>query len=285
MAVEPTIATNEGVGILLCVHAGADPDQFDQAVASMRAQTYSNVRLFIYCDGPLTDAHEATLRKYTGAAGSGDHVIRGTTPAGLPSGLNALIDYALSASDVTYLARMDADDLSMPERIAKQVGFLRDRPEVSVVGTWCIEFHELGVPAFYKQMPTDHVDLVKFMLYRSPFNHPTVMFRRSVFEKGYRYDPSLKLMQDYDLWSRLVSDGLIIGNVSEYLLWFRIEKEFYSRRSGFKRAIRETNMRIRFARNVKKLKPANFFRYIGLFGIRVAPVGIKRMSYRYLRNL
>jgi glycosyltransferase involved in cell wall biosynthesis len=285
MTVKSTIVTQESVGILLCVHAGADPDQFDSALASMRAQTYSNVRLFIYCDGPLTDAHEASIKKYTGAAGSGDHVIHGTLPAGLPSGLNTLIDYALLVGDVTYLARMDADDLSMPERIAKQVSFLRDHPDVSVVGTWCIEFHQPDVPAFHKQMPTDHADLIKFMLYRSPFNHPTVMFRRSVFEQGYRYNPDLKLMQDYDLWSRLVSDGLIIGNVPEYLLWFRIEKNFYSRRSGFRRAMRETHMRIKFAQGINQLRLTNFLNYTGLFLVRIAPVRLKKISYKYLRNL
>ncbi len=285
MPVEPAIATNQGVGILLCVHAGADPDQFDQALASMRGQTHPDVRLFVYCDGPLTVAHETALAKYVEVTGFRDRIIRGNAPAGLPSGLNTLIEHALSVDDISYLARMDADDLSTPDRIAKQVLFLRNHPKVSLVGTWCIEFDQPGTAAFYKRMPTDHDDLVDFMLYRSPFNHPTVMFRRNIFEQGYRYDPGLKLMQDYDLWTRLVSAGFIIGNVPEYLLWFRVEPNFYSRRSGIQRASREIGMRIRFARTINRLKVTNYPKYMGIFGIRIAPVWLKKLSYKYLRKV
>lgn len=285
MQTELSGALSEGVGILLCVHAGADPDQFDQALASMRAQTYSDVRLFIYCDGPLTSAHEAALNKHVSVNGARDHVIRSAKSAGLPTGLNSLIDYALTIDDVAYLARMDADDISLPERILKQVSFLRKNPEVSVVGTWCIEFHQPNVAAFHKKLPTRHDELIDFMLYRSPFNHPTVMFRRSVLERNYRYNPALKLMQDYDLWSRLVRDGVIIANVPEFLLWFRIEKNFYSRRSGFRRAFREIKMRVAFARDLKKLRIKNFAKYAGLFGVRIAPERIKKLSYDRLRKL
>lgn len=276
---------SEAVGILLCVHAGADPDQFRQALASMRAQTHPDVRLFVYCDGPLNSAHESALTEHVDVGDLGDYIIRGERPAGLASGLNFLIDYALSVSDIAYFARMDADDLSTPERITTQLRFLRDNPEVCVVGSWCIEFRLAGVPAFYKRMPTKHVELVEFMLYRSPLNHPTVMFRRSVFERGYRYDPLLAVMQDYDLWTRLVVGGVLLGNVPEYLLWFRVDERFYSRRSGFIRAIREVQMRIRFARSIRRLKPLNYLKYAGIFGVRMAPRWVKSLSYTYLRTV
>ena len=64
--------------------------------------------------------------------------------------------------------------------------------------------------------------------------HPTVMFRRGVFERGHRYDTRCVIMQDYELWSRLILAGEIISNVPEYLLWFRIGDSFFSRRHGLR---------------------------------------------------
>ncbi len=69
---------------------------------------------------------------------------------------------------------MDADDISLPERIRLQVEFLQQHPDVSIVGTWCIEFTTPGVPMFQKELPTSDEEVKKFMLYRSPLIHPTV---------------------------------------------------------------------------------------------------------------
>ncbi|MBC9030944.1 glycosyltransferase [Sphingomonas sp. JC676] len=273
------------VAVLLCVHAGADPGQFDEALASMRGQTYPDLRLYVYCDGPLTPALEAVLSSRVPVKDGQHSILRGVRSEGLPSGLNVLITHALSEPDIAFMARMDADDISLPERIETQVRFLEDHPEVSIVGTWCVEFSQPGVPTFYKRMPASHAELTDFMLYRSPFNHPSVMFRRAVFEQGYRYNPTLKLMQDYDLWSRVVTAGFVIANVPEFLLWFRIERNFFSRRAGVVRASREIRMRIHYARLMGKLRLANYPKYAGLFLVRVAPVWAKKLSYKYLRRI
>jgi len=271
------------VAILMCVHRGADPLQFAAALRSMQQQTTVDVRIYLYADGPLSPAHEAVITQLRCDDG-GNRLFRGERPAGLPHGLNTLIDAALTDPTITFLARMDADDLSLPHRIARQVTYFGSHPDVDVAGTWCIEFNEPGVPIFHKRLPTTHADLTRFMLYRSPFNHPTVMFRRTVLDGGFRYDPALPLMQDYDLWRRLVVAGYRIGNVPEYLLWFRVEDQFFTRRSGVTRAAREIRMRIDYARAIDQLKLRNYAKYMGLFAVRTAPVWLKRLSYKYLRT-
>ena len=106
----------------------------------------------------------------------------------------------------------------------------------------------MSKPNFHKELPCDFDRLRKFALMRSPLVHPSVMFRRSVFEDGLRYDKNLKVMQDYDLWTRLILDGYELANIPEYLLWFRMSEDFFKRRTGFKRAISEIQMRIAYAR-------------------------------------
>jgi hypothetical protein len=91
-------------------------------------------------------------------------------------------------------------------------------------------------------------------------------------------------MQDYDLWTRIVKAGFKIGNVPEFLLWFRIEKGFFSRRAGINRALAEVSMRREFARSVGLLRYGNYLRYAGLIAVRTAPVFLKKLFYKYLRT-
>jgi GT2 family glycosyltransferase len=266
------------VAVLLAVHAGADPAQFDEALASMRAQTHRRLRLFVYCDGPLKPGHEEIIARQLRGAPDGDQVLRGERPAGLATGLNRLIDAALQDPAIAYLARMDADDISMPQRIARQLDYLREHPEVSIVGTWCIEFAQPNVPAFHKQLPAAS-DVPRSMLFRTALAHPTVMFRRSVFERGHRYDPRMLVMQDYELWSRLIVAGEVIANVPEYL----IGEGFFNRRHGVRRAWDEVGLRFRFARRAGLLRPGHLPVLFGLFLVRVLPGPIKRLAYKHLR--
>jgi hypothetical protein len=212
-----------------------------------------------------------------------DHIVRGDRPLGLPTGLNVLIDLALANPTIAFLARMDADDISLSERIRLQVEFLQQHSDVSIVGTWCIEFTEPGIPMFHKRLPTDDAEVKKFMLFRSPLVHPTVMFRRAVFEDGHRYDVNFTMMQDYELWSRLILAGHRISNVPKFLLWYRMADGFFSRRTGWHRAEKETRVRIQYARQAGLLRPINYLKYAAFFLVRISPVWLKRLAYMHLR--
>lgn len=271
------------VAVLLCVHAQADSDEFDQALASLQAQTHRDLRVYVYCDGTLTPSHEKVLSHRLDSSSGRDQIVRGDRPMGLPTGLNALVDLALADPSIKFLARMDADDISMSERIRLQVELMHKNPDVSLIGTWCIEFSEPGVPKFHKKLPTNDEEVKKFMVYRSPLVHPTVMFRRSVFEEGHRYNVKLNIMQDYDLWSRLVIAGHRISNVPEFLLWYRMSDGFYSRRTGFRRAATEVRMRIVYAKQLGLLRPQSYIRFAAFFIVRVSPKWIKRLAYMHLR--
>ena len=271
------------VAVLMAVHGGADAAHFDDALASMRDQTHRNLRLFIYVDGPLHQAHEAVLAKHLRGEGDFDRIVRGERPVGLPAGLNRLIDLAIQEPRIEYMARMDADDISVPERIAHQVAFFREHADVSIVGTWCIEFSQPGVPLFHKRLPSDIAEIRRFMLYRSPLAHPTVMFRRNVFDAGQRYSPAMKIMQDYEFWARLLTAGYVISNVPAYLLWFRMAEGFYGRRTGIHRAWGEVKLRWHYAKSAGLLRPTHLFGFLGLFLVRMSPVAIKRLAYKHLR--
>lgn len=280
---KPPLDQCPDVAVLMAVHSGASVDQFDEALRSLRAQTYRDLRVFLYCDGPLLPGHEEVLARQLHTDCGLDRVVRSELPVGLPTGLNCLIDLALEDTSIQFMARMDADDISLPQRIERQLEFLRGHPEVSIVGTWCIEFTHPDVPTFYKRLPERPEDVRRIMLFRSALAHPTVMFRREVLERGHRYDPKLFLMQDYELWSRLIIAGESIANVPEYLLWFRVGEDFFSRRRGVRRAWIEVMLRLDFARRSGQVRPTQLAGLVALFLVRVVPEPIKRLAYKLRR--
>jgi GT2 family glycosyltransferase len=265
------------VGVLLPVYAGADAAHFREAVLSLRAQEDVEMRIFLGCDGALSTAHERVIDDLAGAA---DVILRSDARSGLSRTLNRTIEAALGDPSITFLARMDADDLCVPRRFAKQARFLASHPEVGVVGSWCVEFSEPGVPSFHKQLPSAPSDVRRIMVYRSPLAHPTVMIHRRVFEAGFRYDPAYDGAEDYELWSRLALAGIGISNVPEYLLWFRMSSDLFARRAGWRRALTEVSLRVRYARGAGLLRPWHYLGLGGLMLVRILPVSMKKWAYR-----
>lgn len=280
----PVDRNSEKIAVLMAVHSGADPIHFAESLASIQSQTYSNFVIYLYCDGPLGASHQQVLQQSLLQTNMSYVVVTGETSVGLPIALNTLIDRALSDTSIRYFARMDADDISINTRFAKQVSYFLENPEVDVLGTWCIEFTDRDKPLFYKQLPSRPDQVGAFMLFRSPLAHPTVMFRRKVFENGSRYAPELLQAQDYELWSRLYCAGHRISNVPEYLLWYRLAKDFYARRSGMTRALAEFRMRLSFSRSSGQFKFWHVFGFLALFVIRIAPAPVKRFSYNHFRK-
>ena len=114
-----------------------------------------------------------------------------------------------------YIARMDSDDISIPERFEKQVTFLDNNPQITVLGSWFETFPQKGI---YKHPKTPkYLDFLKYCC----IAHPSVMLRRSIFEKfNLTYNPNYKC-EDYELWSRAVRI-LDFYNLQEVLLKYRV---------------------------------------------------------------
>ena len=151
-------------------------------------------------------------------------------------GLSEVLNYGIKETNSAYLARMDYDDISVPERIAKQVKFLEDNRDVGIVGGFVQyigkEYDSKSIPNSIVTRPIHHDDLLGFMLAKNPLFHPTVMFRRSQLVKmkviySQRYDGC----EDLELWSRAVRTTKI-ANIPEVLLKYRTHDDQFSRLAG-----------------------------------------------------
>lgn len=187
-----------------------------EAIHSIIDQTYAPIEL-IAVDGGSTDGTIEILESYQDGVKEDLRIVRSEAGKGMGYDLNLGIAHARGE----FIARMDADDASMPTRIEEQVQFLVSQPEVDVAGT--------GVELFWgasgiQISPPWHQEVKDTMLVNNPFFHPTVMFRRELADNGiYKYDETFKADEDYELWARLVNQARC-ANISRPLLKYRIHE-------------------------------------------------------------
>jgi glycosyltransferase involved in cell wall biosynthesis len=162
-------------------------------------------------------------------------IIRQDPPWGLPKNLNTMLPFARGE----FIARMDADDISEPERFAKQVAFLRQNPSVDAVASFITMINEKGETTGIwadDRKASDYNSISALMPRTNCIAHPTVMMRASVLKK-YQYNESQVHMEDWDLWLRLLNDGKIIEKINEPLLLYRVHSgsvtSTYLKKSAF----------------------------------------------------
>lgn len=188
-----------------------------QAVDSILAQTFNEFEFVIVIDNPESKEQIALLEQYQ-QIDSRIRILYNSDNIGLAASLNK----AIEASCGEYLARMDADDIAMPERFQIQLDYLNEHPDVEVCGTWAKSFGDLPLLAYRKyKMPVTSTQILLHSLFASPMIHPSVMIKASLL-KRYRYDDKLRKAQDFDLWSRMLLQNVRFHNIPRFLMDYRI---------------------------------------------------------------
>lgn len=165
-----------------------------EAVESVLQQTFTDFELIIIDDGS-TDQTAAILETFDDPRIVS---LKNERNEGLPTALNK----GIHAARGEWIARMDADDLSLPERFACQMEFLHEHPEVGVLGTAMLQMDAHGKGIAVVEQPATHDELCQKMLADTAMNHATVMMRRTLLVDG--YDPASEHAEDTELWSRLI---------------------------------------------------------------------------------
>ena len=209
---------------------------------SILSQTFQDFELVIIDDGS-TDSCLDILSSYN------EKRIR-LISLGSNHGLIYSLNLAISLSTGEYIARQDADDISHPTRLERQVYYLDRNPDKALCGTW---FKTIGDVRFKRICPPIKAGEVKaLLLFHSPIGHPTVMIRKSCLEKfKLDYDSDYKYAEDYDLWTK-IADHFEISNIPEFLVDYRIHQNQSSEQ--FKNEQRETANRVRI-RELHKFYP------------------------------
>lgn len=210
--------------VLLTVYKSDNPDYLRLSIESMLNQTVSSNDIVIVKDGHVPDTIQTILDDLS-AKNANIRQIQLEKNIGLGLALNE----GLRECKNELVARMDADDISLPERCEKQLAMFEADPELDIVGCQVTEFD--GTPdniVGKRKVPLDNDSIYKYCRRRDPFNHPAVMYRKS---KVLQYGPygDYRRNQDSDLWVKLLSNECKCANLPESLLLFRFDEKAYKK--------------------------------------------------------
>lgn len=227
----------------------------ESAVHSIVNQSFAEWELILYDDG--SDRIYQEIIKKSADMDERIRLLCGNTNQGLAHALNQCLKKAKGK----YVARMDDDDISLPDRLQIQYQWMEKHPEYAWTGTLCQKFDESGVwGTEYVPEKPGTIDYI----YNSPYIHPTVMFHKDILERagGYWVSDVTRRCEDYELFMRLQSLGYRGYNIQKPLFQYREDKESYKKRA-FRYRVDE--MKIRF----------RGFRRMGIFNVLTVPFVIK----------
>lgn len=202
------------VSVLMSVYNGER--YLQEAVESVLQQTYTDYEFIIIDDG----SKDRTWELLNAFNDPRIRLISNEENIGLTQSLNKGIQ--MSRGD--YLARQDADDISTSERLAMQMRFLREHPEVGVLGTWVAYIDKQGQRIGTWATPGSPPLVSWSLLFGNCIAHPSVIVRRSLLRQGLTYRPEFPYAQDYDLWVRL-NTKTQLANLTDVLYWRRVHEE------------------------------------------------------------
>ncbi len=216
----------------------AKEEHLVEAVNSILTQTYKNIELIVIIDGG----------KYNGClSGYNDdrlHIIKHQKSLGLAARLNE----GLSLAKGEYVARMDSDDYSLPERLSVQVRFMEEHPDVDICSTFARQFGGGNKVLVNPYTENDYICAQLFI--GNAIIHPTVMFRMESIKKfDIKYDQKFRYSQDYDLWVTL-SDKAVFAIIPKIELLYRIHGHQVSSK---KKEIQEKYFRKTVSTNIVRL--------------------------------
>lgn len=234
------------ISVIMPVYNGEE--YLREAIESILNQTYINYEFIILNDGS-TDKTEEIILSYVD---SRILYIKNETNLQIVKTLNKGIALAKGK----YIARMDADDISLPKRFERQVAFMEEHPGIDVCGTW---FKTFGKKKYIQKLPICHNEIKACLLFYTPIAHPTVMMKKTIFDNN-QYSDVFSKAEDYALWLHLIDD-FKFENLSEVLLDYRL----HSSQTCSKSAYSQKNSTIKaLSVLLKKFDRTFFEKYISL---------------------
>jgi glycosyltransferase involved in cell wall biosynthesis len=201
------------VSIIMPVRNGSP--YLERAIRSILSQTLQDFELLVVDDASSDDTPHVLM-----ALSAKDKRIR-TITLPLPSGICGALNTGLEVVSGHYIARMDADDLARPERLAIQVSYLQAHPDLALCGSRVRRFGE-GVKPFVFRGPSNPAIIRAALVFDNPLFHASVMIRGDFLrQERWRYDERYRHAEDYDLWSR-IAKNYSLGQVPQVLLDYRV---------------------------------------------------------------
>lgn len=265
--------------VLMCVYSGDKVSYFREAMDSMLNQTMRADEIVVVVDGPVGKDMMRFLDEVRKKDGS-VKIVKLPKNVGVGMASNEGLKYCKNE----LVAKMDADDIAVPERLELQVKAFAKDSKLALLGGQLAEFSESRDKVVsVRRVPTAAKEIKKFARRRSPFNNQTVMYKKSAVLAVGGY-PELNRSEDYYLFSKMMAEGYRVKNMAEVLVYFRLDKDAIGRR----RTWRHTKEIIRARNEIRKLGISNWLDFViaavGQMLVFVLPAFFARWLYRRLRK-
>lgn len=266
--------------VLMSIYKKEEPKYLNRAMQSIwDEQTVKPDEIVLVQDGPLTDGLYEAIEEWKVKIGGSFKTVPLDKNVGLGEALNAGIKHC----SYELIARMDTDDISIPNRFEKQLKAFGEK-DIDVCSAWISEFEDDENEIIsYRMLPETHEEIVKYSKMRSPLNHAVMMFKKSVVEKAGGYKHML-WMEDYYLWVRMIINGAKLYNLQDTLLNVRAGNSMLVRRGGLSYVKAE----VTFLNELKKIGYLTTIEYLKNIlikvPIRLLPKGLLKFVYDLLRS-
>lgn len=263
----------KSISVLMSVYKNETPERMERCMKSIwDNQTRKPDQIVLIEDGPLTEGLYQVLDNWSKKLGA--VLVRSANPTNM--GLTASLNRGLKLVTSDYMARMDSDDRSAPNRFELQGSFLDSHPEVYVLGGTIQEFDDDNECLSVRYYPKDNIK--SYIVKGAPVCHATSMMRMEMFrEGGISYNERYRKGQDSALWFDVLKAGYVITNISDITYYVYCDKGMMQRRSG--NAGKEFEL---FVKGIYGLYGPFSWRYIypiGRYIMRKMPVGVIKAIY------
>ena len=212
--------------VLMSVYHKDNPQWLKQAIDSIFNNTVKPNQIVLVVDGQIPNELEQIINEYKDSL----DILR----LEQNSGLGVALQQGLLKCKYPLVARMDSDDISLPNRFELQLKEFENNPNLTIVGGYIQEFDsQTNEKTSIRKVPLEDKQIKKFIKTRSPFNHVTVMFKKEDILKVGNYQAFYQ-MEDYYLWARLVQAKFQTKNIPQLFVNVRVDTKMFARRGGYK---------------------------------------------------
>lgn len=215
--------------VLMSVYKKEEPAFLDKALESIENQTRQPDQIVLVEDGPVTIELNDVIKKHSNEFSSKYDVVKLPYNRGLGLALQTGVKHCRNE----WIARMDSDDISVTNRFELQLKEVIKNPQLAVVGGQIDEFSgDLDRIVGKRNVPLSNDEIRRFIKWRNPFNHPTVMMNKNAVTRVGSYQANGKI-EDYFLWVKLVIANYPVKNLPDILVHMRVDTGMYERRGNF----------------------------------------------------
>jgi len=260
----------------MSVYKSEKPAYLDRSLQSVwDDQTLKPNEIILVQDGPVGEELEAVINKWKEKLAGTLVLLVNVTNLGLTKSLNKGIKVAKGE----YIARMDSDDISLPDRFMHQVEYMDSHPEISVLGGEIQEFNDQDGIIGERHFPLDTVAALKYIHKASPVAHPAVIIRKTLFDEGILYNEEYKTTQDLALWFDVLATGHQMANLEEFVLQFRRETNVYQRRKNKADSRLELKIHLKGIKKLFGFSPIKSLYPVARYTLRLMPNSVIHWFY------